>query len=74
MNSIMSQSTELPDLAEETNARVTTISQQKIQEKRHTEDIKNKKTPKLRRSLEQVSEPRASSWLGALPIETRLQP
>ena len=71
MNSIISQSTELPNIADETNAKTTTIAQQKIQGKRRTEDIKNRQTPELRRSLDQVSEPGASSWLGALPIETQ---
>ena len=68
VNKIIEQSNTLPDEEEVKIARSTTMSKIREQQDKTTTAIKAKQSPELQRKLIQVSEPGASSWLGALPL------
>ena len=52
-------------------ARTTTISHLKNLEAQKIENVKLSQDANTQRALEQLSEPGASSWLGALPLESQ---
>ena len=66
---ILTQSNDLPDPLEvkEVKAAALLIYKSKITEKQN--NIKNSQDASMQRTLEQLSEPGASSWLGALPLQ-----
>ena len=61
----------LPSEDEVVDARVITMQRAREDESKEIERIKLKQSPDQQRSLKQLSEPGASSWLGALPIAAR---
>ena len=65
---IMEQSDELPDATQELIDKKTTTTEQKTAETTRATNIKSQQTAELQRTLDQFSQPGASSWLGALPI------
>ena len=67
---IIEQSEELPNEEEVKKAKSDAISKFKIDENTKIGSIKTKQTEDLQRILEQHTEKGASSWLGALPLET----
>ena len=67
---IQLQSNELPNCEEVANTKAEVVAAMKASEKQRTKDIKESQIPKLKRTLEQLSEPGASSWLGVLPVES----
>ena len=67
---IIQQSDELPTVDEVQEAKSAAISENKTREKECKDNIKTSQDPKTQRIIEQLSEPGASSWLGALPIES----
>ena len=69
VNQILAQSRELPDEEAVKTAKSKTISEDKAAEAVKYKNIQTKQTPDLQRFLGQHSEPGASSWLGALPLE-----
>ena len=69
VNQILAQSQELPDEETVKTVKSKTISEDKAAEAEKYKNIKTKQTPDLQRFLGQHSEPGASSWLGALPLE-----
>ena len=66
---ILTQSDDLPDVDEVKDARSDAVSELRAKEKEMRDKIKTSQDPQIQRTLEQLSEPGASSWLGALPIE-----
>ena len=68
---IIKQSDELPDAEEVMKARSTTVSQLKQMETQKFDEVKQRQDPATKRALEHLSEPGASSWLGALPLESQ---
>ena len=65
---IIEQSVELPTEDEVISARSTTMQQVRANQTTYTETVKNRQPDDLKRKLEQISEPGASSWVGALPL------
>ena len=65
---IISQSDELPKASAVKEAKSTTVTQVKKLESIRSSNITNRQSADLQRTLEQLSQPGASSWLGALPI------
>ena len=65
---IIKQSNILPDVEAVRNARSTTMMKVRDEQVKRTNAIKAKQSPVVQRKLLQVSEPGASSWLGALPL------
>ena len=65
---IIEQSDFLPSKAEVTKAKTTTMENVKVEEKQHILRVKSRQSAEMKRTLEQISEPGASSWLGALPL------
>ncbi len=47
------------------------ITEARNQEKERQTRIVDSQTPKVKRTIEQLSQPGASSWLGALPIQEK---
>ena len=70
VNQIYSQSQELPDEEQVKEAKNKTISEMKAAETEKCTNIKSKQAPDVQKLLEQHSEPGASSWLGAIPLES----
>ena len=68
---IHNQSDELPNVDVVRNAKNDAIREVKTFQSERTLNIKNMQSSETQRSLEQLSEPGASSWLGALPLETQ---
>ena len=68
INQIKKQSSLLPDEEEVKEARSNVMMNVREMERLEVEQIKNKQTPEMQRSLDLLSEPGASSWLSALPI------
>ena len=64
------QSSELPNGTQVAEAKHDMITKVKAAEKQRSDEIKENQTPRLKRMLEQLSEPGASSWLGVLPLES----
>ena len=69
VDQICSQSSELPDEEQVKEVKSKTITEIKASEKEKCTNIKSKQSPDLQKLLEQHSEPGASSWLGAIPLE-----
>ena len=69
VNKIIAQSQDLPDEEKVKTAKSKTICESKAKEAEKTLAIKTKQTPDIQRLVEQHSEPGASSWLGAMPLE-----
>ena len=65
---IIKQSDTLPKEEEVKKARTTTMRKVREDQEKRTEEIKSKQSPDIQRKLIQISEPGASSWLGALPL------
>ena len=68
---IVNQSNTLPSAEDVMKARTTTISHLKNLEAQKIEGVKLSQDANTQRVLEQLSEPGASSWLGALPLESQ---
>ena len=69
VDKIIQQSNQLPSKEEESQARNSTVKILKEEQSRQIEETTAKQNPDLRRTLSQHSEPGASSWLNALPLE-----
>ena len=67
---ILRQSDKLPTAEEVSKAKCEAISELK-QERETNELIKASQQPNMQRNLEQLSEPGASSWLGAIPLASQ---
>ena len=65
---IIEQSDDLPDAPQEYQDKKATLTEQKTFETTRATTIKSQQTAELQRTLDQFSQPGASSWLGALPI------
>jgi hypothetical protein len=65
---IKEQSNMLPDEDQVKEARRTTMLSVREREAKGIEDIIQKQSPDMQRSIQLLSEPGASSWLSALPI------
>ena len=68
---IIEQSDELPDAPQEYQDKKATLTEQKTFETTRAVSIKSQQTAELQRTLDQFSQPGASSWLGALPIASQ---
>ena len=68
---IIAQSDKLPDREVEREIKLRTMAEVKERETIRSNEIKNSQNAELQRKLEQLSEPGASSWLGALPISAQ---
>ena len=68
---ITKQSSCLPAAEDVVKARIDTIKQIKDLEAHKIEDIKKAQDEVTQRALEQLSQPGASSWLGAIPLESQ---
>lgn len=68
-NQIISQSENLPNIrnVEETKSKV--LEEVGMKNKTYKDNIVMQQTDDMKRRLEQLSEPGASSWIGALPIK-----
>ena len=67
---IVEQSDDLPAAEDVVQARTAAVSHLKEIESQKIEDIKQGQDVHTKRALEQLSAPGASSWLGALPLES----
>ena len=65
---IMQQSNDLPSEDEVKEARSKTMEKVHKDQKEHLEKVKAEQNDEMKRNLEQITEPGASSWLGALPL------
>ena len=65
---ILQQSDDLPSADEVKEAKSKAITDSKKREDEKNKQIKLAQDAKTQRTLEQLSEPGASSWLGALPL------
>ena len=65
---IVEQSDFVPDFVDVKLAKSTTSERTKELNKQHIKSVKDKQSHEMKRTIEQISEPGASSWLGALPI------
>ena len=65
---IKKQADSLPSEDIVKKARSTTMQRIHSIEEKNIEDIKLKQSEDMKRNLEQISEPGASSWMGALPL------
>ena len=68
---ILRQANELPDVEEVKDAKSKAIFEHKSKERENNDVIKVSQEPSMVRTIEQLSEPGASSWLGALPLESQ---
>ena len=66
---ILDQSDELPEVEEVKNSKSAAMLVYKTKITENHENIRSSQEPNLQRKLEQLSEPGASSWLGALPLQ-----
>ena len=67
---IMLRADELPSADDVKEAKCTAILEYKTQQAEANNHIKTSQSPRTQRNLEQLSAPGASSWLGALPLES----
>ena len=67
---IMLQADELPSADDVKEAKCTAIHEYKTQQAEANNHIRTSQSPRTQRNLEQLSAPGASSWLGALPLES----
>ena len=67
---ILQQSDDLPDAETVEDAKSDALHKHKSQEKENNNIIKVSQEPAMQRTIEQLSEPGASSWLAALPLES----
>ena len=65
---IVSQSHNLPTEEEVARARLTTMQHVHNDQATHADNVRNQQPVELQRKLKQISEPGASSWIGALPL------
>ena len=65
------QAEELPNVTEVKEAKSAAVDAHKAREKEIHDTILESQTPHMQRTLGQLSEQGASSWLGALPIESQ---
>ena len=65
---IIKQSDSLPDEEDVTEARSDALAKVREDQQQQIKTIQQKQTPELQRKLAQITEPGASSWLGALPL------
>ena len=68
INQIVKQSSDLPDATVEAAVKAKITSEIKAWETEENKEIKLRQPEDLQRTLQQFSEPGASSWLGALPL------
>ena len=68
---IQNQSEELPNVTDVKRAKTEAVESHKTWEKDRYETIKESLNPNTKRTLLQLSEKGASSWLGALPIQSQ---
>ena len=69
-DAIINQSDELPNADEVSKAKTEVVQIVKTMETERAAHIKSEQTTSCQRTLEQLSEPGASSWLGALPLQS----
>ena len=67
---ILQQSDDLPDAETVEDAKSDALHKHKTQETENNNIIKVSQEPAMQRTIEQLSEPGASSWLAALPLES----
>ena len=65
---IVSQSHNFPTEEEVASARLTTMQHVHNDQAAHANNVINQQPVELQRKLKQISEPVASSWIGALPL------
>ena len=68
---ILQQSDELPPADDVVQAKLAAVQEVKTYETQRSAQIKSAQTPQTQRTLEQLSQPGASSWLGVLPSQTQ---
>ena len=66
---IVEQSQELPDRDDVIKAKSVTLSTQKALASNKQSLLIHKQTTEMKRNLEQLSQPGASSWIGAIPLK-----
>ena len=66
---ILIQSDELPNADEVKSVKSAATTELKNKEEDRYNNIKTSQEPQMQRTIEQLSEPGASSWLGALPLQ-----
>ena len=69
INKILLQSDDVPDPEHVDQAKSEALQITKTREAERTQHITSSQTTNMQRHLAQLSEPGASSWLGALPIQ-----
>ena len=70
-DAIINQSFVLPDAEVIKKAKAAAVVKMHQAESTRVEHVKNAQPAGIQRSLEQLSEPGASSWLGALPLKSQ---
>ena len=68
ISEIVKQSDTLPDEEKVRSARSETMAKIRDKQQKRIKSVKDKQSPPIQRKLLQISEPGASSWLGALPL------
>ena len=68
---ILLQSDSLPKIDEVKDVKTAAVLAFKTQENEKHDSIKLAQEPRMQRNIEQLSEPGASSWLGALPLQAQ---
>ena len=66
---IMLQADDLPSAEDVKDAKNSAILEYKTKQEENYKQIKTSQSPLTQRNIEQLSQPGASSWLGALPIQ-----
>ena len=67
INEILNQSDCVPHAEDVSKAKLEAVQEMKAFQTEKSATIKNSQSQEMQRNLEQLSEPGASSWLGALP-------
>ena len=66
---ILLQSDHLPDVDEVKEVKSAAMLAYRTRLEEINDNVKNSQSPQMQRSLEQLSEPGASSWLGVIPLQ-----
>ena len=68
IHQIKIQSDVLPKAEVVARAKAVTMQRVRAAEAEHAEDVKTGQSEEMQRNLTQITEPGASSWMGALPL------
>ena len=69
---IVQQASQLPSIDDVRNAKKVAINVMRVKTNNNTANIIERQSNEMKRNLEQLSEPGASSWLSAVPLKDQV--